>query len=423
MNEGGKVGEGMKYYSVPRWSGEFLDCSMPLVMDTYNRCSYDCLYCFTFYQLTVNRPGYYFYDYRKAPLKWCNPDYIKRLFNGEVDAKAMSVYLRAGLAVQWGGLSDPFDEHERKHGVTLGILQELLTQPLCFSTKAAWWMKDERYRKLVKQAQQWNCKFSIIGTDADVCKVVERGCPSPQARLEALGEYAKLGKGGATLRLRPFIMGLSDKSYLDLIKQARDKGATAMSTEFLCLDARTTPPLKKRYDAMSEALGFDLVHYYKKYSTGSGYLRLNREAKEPYIRKMHDLCQKIGMRFYVSDAHCKEYSCNGSCCGLPESWPYSRGQFTEALIIAKQKGSVSWGDVAAGLTYQEEARCIQCSSTKLKREARIVRRQQTLAEYMRDIWNTPNNASSPYKYFGGVLYPVKVDENGDVVYEYRGEAA
>jgi hypothetical protein len=51
------------------------------------------------------------------------------------------------------------------------------------------------------------------------------------------------------------------------------------------------------------------------------------------------------MRFYVSDAHFKELCHNGSCCGLPPTWNYSRGQMCEALNICKRKGYVRWSDI------------------------------------------------------------------------------
>lgn len=79
--------------------------------------------------------------------------------------------------------------------------------------------------------------------------------------------------------------------------------------------------------------------FYKKYSVQSGYLRLNRKVKEPFFRNMKELCDQLGMRFYVSDAHFKELCHNGSCCGLPPTWNYSRGQFCEALNICKRKGT------------------------------------------------------------------------------------
>lgn len=33
------------YYGSPRWSGEIMDCSMPVTFDQYSNCSFGCIYC------------------------------------------------------------------------------------------------------------------------------------------------------------------------------------------------------------------------------------------------------------------------------------------------------------------------------------------------------------------------------------------
>ena len=45
-------------YASPRWTNEILDCSMPMTFDTYSKCSYHCLYCFSFYQKSHTLDGY-----------------------------------------------------------------------------------------------------------------------------------------------------------------------------------------------------------------------------------------------------------------------------------------------------------------------------------------------------------------------------
>ena len=37
-------------YQSPRWSYEIVDCSMPMSIDTYSNCGYQCAYCFSQYQ-------------------------------------------------------------------------------------------------------------------------------------------------------------------------------------------------------------------------------------------------------------------------------------------------------------------------------------------------------------------------------------
>ena len=424
----------MKYYSSPRWSQEILDCSMPMTMDTYNKCSYNCLYCFSYFQKshTLGKGGSISgkQDYQAGTdLTWVDPEKIKRIFNMESETiydKQFQEYIKERRVMQWGGLSDQFDNYERKHGITLELLKyfKKLNYPLCFSTKATWWLEDERYVELFRGQDNWNVKFSIICLDEKRASIIEKGVDSPQKRIEAIRKYTKLNKGGATLRLRPFIIGLSDRDgeCWELIRQAADAGATAVSTEFFCVEGRADDRLKERYKQMEQVLGYDLLSFYKRHSATQGYYRLNLAIKEPYIVAMKQLCDELGLRFYVSDAHFKEYCHNGSCCGLPEGWAYSKGQFTEALLIAKKNGVVHWSDIEAdidklhGYSYRNAAGFNTNSA-----ENRAIRVNQSMKDYIREAWNTPNSGRSPYKYFEGVLLPIGLDEQKNVIYKYNAK--
>lgn len=412
-------------YPSPRWSGEILDCSMPMTFDTYKKCSYNCLYCFSYFQKSHTHKRK---DYQQAEIESVNVEKIENLFNLDAATpsglKQFFPYIKDRKVMQWGGLADPFDEHEKKYGVSLELLRlfKQLNYPLCFSTKGVWWLDDKRYTDLFTGQDNWNCKFSIIALDENRCAKMERGCPSPQERLNAISKYVKLNNGGATLRLRPFIIGLSDKDneYITLIEQAAQAGATAISTEFFCLEARADDRLKKRYAAMSDILGFDIWLYYKRNSAGAGYRRLNYNLKKPYMEKMQVLCKKLGLRFYVSDAHHKEKCHNGSCCGLPPGWNYSKGQFTEALLIAKCDGTVKFSDISRHLELFKQFKWgSSCGFNTSSVKFLALYRKATMYDYIRCVWNSPKSGKSPYKYFGGILEPVGLDENGDVIYKYN----
>lgn len=403
-----------------------------MTFDTYNKCSFNCLYCFSYYQKSHNigeggtRVGQFDYQ-RKSPLLHVDVEKIKKLFHFESTGdghKQFFPYIRQRIPMQWGGMADQFDENERKRGVTLEILRCLraLNYPLSFSTKAVWWLKDERYLKQFRGADNWNCKFSIINLDAGLARRMERGCPSPQDRIEAIRIYSRLNRGGATLRLRPFIIGLSDrnKEHLELIKQARAAGADAVSTEFFCLEARADERLRARYSAMSDILGFDVFDFYRRNSKGAGYRRLNYQLKHKYILEMKELCDRIGMRFYVSDAHHKAHCHNGSCCGLPASWNYSKGQFTEALLIAKKHGQVRFSDISGPMEMFKHFRWLTgegFNTTSILLAAQ--RYRMSMYDYIREMWNTPDGARSPYKYFAGLLEPAGLDDCGDVIYKFN----
>lgn len=405
-----------KYYSSPRWTGEIADCSMPMTFDTYSNCSFGCQYCFSQFQRGIGGAKEGYLSRRVYPV---NVNKIKKMFL-EPDSSQFGEYIKQRKVMQWGGLSDEFDENERKYGVTLELLRffKEIDYPLCFSTKSVWWTKDPRYTELFKGQKNWNCKFSIITLDEEKAKKMEAGVPTPKERLEAIERYSNFDAGGATLRLRPFIIGLSTPTYVDLIKEAGNRGATALSTEFLCLEQRS-PELKKKLGLFNELCGFDVMSFYKKYSVGNGYLRLNRNIKRPFVEKMKEVCDDMNMRFYVSDAHFKELCCNGSCCGLPASWNYSKGQWTNALMIAKEKGFVKYSDIKDEVDRLFnfpwcKAQGFNCTSS----EKRAFFDGMTMAKYMRWLWNSPKAGQSPYKLFEGILVPQGKDEFGDLIYVY-----
>lgn len=407
----------MNYYHSPRWTGEIADCSMPMTMDTYSNCSYKCKYCFSQFQRGI---GGCADGYLHNEVRWVNPERVKRIFL-EPDSSQFGEYIKARKVMQWGGLSDQFDENERKYGKTLELLRFFreIDYPISFSTKATWWLDDPRYVELFKDNPKWNVKFSIITLEEEKARIIEGGVDSPQKRLKAIEKFSNLNAGGATLRLRPFIIGISTPTYLDLIKEAYNCGSRAVSTEFFCVEQRSKL-LKEKMHYFNELAGFDLMEFYKKYSVGQGYLRLNRNVKRPFVQNMKELCDQLGMRFYVSDSHFKELSCNGSCCGLPESWNYSRGQWTEALLKAKKNGSVRYSEVSDEINkYFSHFKWWKGEGfNRGSSEKRAKFDGMTMAEFCRYRWNHPEDGQSPYKLFEGILVPQGADENGDLIYVY-----
>jgi len=421
-----------RFYGSPRWTGEVLDCSMPMTFDQYSRCSYNCLYCFSFFQRGIRHLNWLlnsggtrklYTEERPDPV---NVEALGKLFRGETN-NMFSQYIADRYWMQWGGLSDPFDEFERQMGVGLQLLELFaeLRYPVCFSTKGTWWTEDDRYMTLFARNRDiWNMKYSIINLDRDRSRAIEMGCPSPEERLEALETLAAVGVP-VTLRLRPFIIGLSDvgDEYLELIRRAAAAGARAVSTEFFCVERRMTKDGRARFDRISEALGIDIVDFYRRNTpNATGYMRLNPKIKQPYVDKMEALCRRLRLRFYVSDAHHKDRCFNGSCCGLPETAKYHRGQFTEAIVIARRCGEVHFSDIRdhilpcfRTLRAVEAVNLVRGSPSQ---RARFY--HYTMFDLIRYYWNSPNEAKSPYRYFGGALWPSGVDSEGDVVYVYRG---
>ena len=407
-------------YGSPRWTGEIADCSLPMTLDTYSNCSFGCVYCFSQYQRGIGKQAE---DYYAKKVKCINVDKVKKIFSLENKDSQFYQYVKDRRPIQYGGLSDQFDGFERKYGKTYELLTYLkeIDYPICFSTKSAWVFNDPKYQELFKGADNWNMKFSIITLDEEDAKRIEPGVATPRQRLDAMKKYNELSKGGTTLRLRPFIPGVSDKTYLDLIREAKKAGATAVTTEFFCLEMRSINQAKEHYQVISDVAGFDIVEFYRKFSTGTGYLRLNRKVKEKYIRKMKELCDELGMRFYVSDSHFKECSNNCCCCALNKNWDYSRGNFAGALQIAKKKGKVYWKDIEKDMYFLEFPLAKAEGFNTNSSENRAKYEGMTMKDYLHYLWNSPKMGQSPYKIFEKVLIPDGFDEDHNIIYKYNKE--
>ncbi len=418
-----------KDYSSPRWTNELLDCSMPMSFDTYSKCAYNCLYCFAFFQKDHNVKGY---SAGKGPIsiRSVDPAKVIALFEGAFkndrtaskNNQQFYPYIQARKIMQWGGLADEFDEWERRFGITLELLKyfDKIDYPLSFSTKAAWWTQDERYMSLFrKHTHNWHVKISIITPDDAKAKKMEMGVPSSTERLAAIKRLADIGIH-VTLRLRPFIIGVSE-GWRELIKKAHDAGADSVTTEFFCMESRADEKLKKRYAAMSKICGFDLYGFYMKNSRQSGYKRLNRGLKAPIIHKMRDYAHSLGMRFHVSDAFCRECNDACNCCGVPPEWGVSQtGNIGQAIIVAREKGVVKYSDVYKDLPKYMNFPWVSAANFNTgNNRNRALQYETTMEEFVHNNWNSVKKATSPAKGYGGVLLPAGLDENGDVIYKYN----
>lgn len=420
-------------YGSPRWTMEIPDCSMPMTMDTYSKCAYNCLYCFSFFQKSHTLTGY-----TDGKVRCVNPEKVINLFESafrnDIDAVSKSEaqffpYIQARRIMQWGGLADEFDEYERRFGLTLELLKyfDKIDYPLSFSTKAAWWTEDERYMELFRRhTHNWHVKISIITADAEKARRVEKGVASPQDRLGAIRRLVAQGQH-VTLRLRPYIIGVSE-DWKTLIRLGHEAGADSVTTEFFCMEARADERLKKRYADMSAVAGFDIHAFYMQQSKQHGYKRLNRSIKAPIIHAMRDYAHSLGMRFHVSDAFCRECNDACNCCGVPPEWNVSQtGNIGNAIIIAREKGYVRFSDIMPEIQkYFGFQWCGAAGYNTGSNKARAMRYDLTMAQYLRNNWNNPSSGNSPYKEYGGILVPDSRDENGDIIYRYakkRGEEA
>lgn len=413
-------------YASPRWSYEILDCAMPMSFDTYSNCAHQCLYCFSFFQRAIGNGAD---DYLHHKVRSVNVDKVKRMFTDpDKYAGQFAGYIKRRMVLQWGGLSDGFDWYEKKFGKSLELMRFFreIDYPVSISTKGVWFVDDDRYKEVFKGAKNVHFKYSIITDDEEMVKQLEPGTPTAKARFEAMRKLNKLGIGASTLRFRPFVLGASDLVIDSMFETGADVGCYSVTTEFLAWEGRASTTSRARLDAMSKALGYDVWKFYLENSArASGLLRLNYDLKRPYILRMKEKAEEVGLKFFVSDAHHKEDSYHAGCCGLPETGPLSnvnRGQYAHAIKLAKENGFVKWSDIGEeAYALLNDIDFVEANGEGFPGDSdeRAKRRFQTMYDYMHDIWNNPKSWQSPARYFGGALVPSNLDDNGDIVYLYN----
>lgn len=431
-------------YGSPRFSAEFSDCSMPMTFDSLSRCSLSCLYCFAYFQKSWN-PGVV---HKAPPLQAVDVNKFKSLVlgthscNGPVDKNWMAFYkyfFSKRFLLHWGGLADPFCNFERANGVSYKLLEFLGDQayPTLMSFKGDTCLDDKYVKLLDRFSAQHNFAFqcSIITADDELAKYVEMGVPSPTRRFEALRMLSDMGYW-TILRLRPFIIGISDKSLDELLEKALAAGVRAISTEFFAIDCRCSSGMHTRYDWLAKLIGTkDLMAYYNVLSPSErgSYMRLNRDIKEQYIRKIYTFCQEHGLVLGVSDPDFKELCTSGSCCAMPDVFPenpemcnWSTAQLTyhvkNARIAYHKTGEeqyIKFNDVYDNNKWEHlnvwRFANDYVGVIGLNGAERQLVTPKRILQYE---WNNLNSPKCPRNYLHGKVMPSGLDEDGNYIFKY-----
>lgn len=429
-------------YNSPRISSEIPDCSMPLTFDQYSYCSMGCYYCFAYF-FKANNPS--IANSPNIVLKSVDPKKIIKAMKGESlsahDEMMYRSFYQRRFLLHWGGLADPFCNFEKTNGVGYEIMEALgeMKYPTLFSFKGNA-VATPRYMDMFRRfRKQRNFAFqvSMVTADEKMAKKIEIGVPSPQERLSILKELSDMGYW-TILRLRPFIIGVSDETLTELLEKALKAGIKGVSVEFYALDTRANVDAKKRYEWMGKLIGVDdLESYFYDLSPRErgGYRRLNRLVKERFIKQIYLFCQKHKLVFGCSDPDFKELNFSGSCCAMPDVFPsnpdmcnWTTNQLTYHLKELRKKYHSSYReqylrfkDVYNGEPYFYEKGLANDHVIKVKMSNADVR-SLTYEKILRSYWNNLRSPAAPVNYLHGKLLPCNLDENGDVVYKYNVSA-
>lgn len=422
-------------YNSPRVTSEFMDCAQPFTFDHYSHCSLGCTYCFS-YLMKTNNPSFNKMLHAVDPKKFIN------MLHGKGGPKEQSLYkcfFEKRFIMHWGGMADPFCNFELANGIGYKIIRALAREayPTIFCFKGAAGFTKKFQTLFEKNAHNKNFIFqiSIPIPDDKLSREVEIGVPSPSKRLRMIKRFADMGYY-TILRLRPFIIGLTDQGLDEFLERALATGIKAISTEFFIMDLRGNADMVKRFEWIGELTGIKNIHeYYRTLSPKErgGYLRLNRLVKERYIKKIYLFCKKHGLVFGCGDPDFKELNTSGSCCGPPlvykdnpELTNWSKAQVAwflrDARIRYNKNGYIS--HFSFNKIYDTEASPWLIETQLGQDHVGVVGKPTgerygiTYLDFARSVWNNLNSPGNPRNYFHGKLMPVNIDKDDNYVFKY-----
>lgn len=428
-----------KRYISPRVSSEYMDCSMPATFDHFSHCSLGCTYCFA-YQFKVNNSSFrdklHTIDVKKM---------LKAMEGNPTDLRQKSLYKHfysKRFLIHWGGLADPFDNFEKTNAVGYELIKGLgeLKYPILFSFKGSAIFRPKYVKIFDHYKKQKNFAFqvSIISPSDELSRQIEIGVPVTSRRIDAIKMLSEMGYF-TILRLRPYIIGITDQGIDELLHRCLEAGIKAVSMEFMALDSRCAyeDGSLARYNWLGKLIGApDIMNYFRVLSPveRGSYMRLNRMVKEMHVKRVYKFCQDNGLIFACSDPDFKELNMSGSCCGMPDHYPenpelenWTKNQLTYALKEARRKyhthGSVmqiKFRDVFKPDedTYLKSTMLGQ-DHPRVAEKTASERKNIQYYHIAKETWNNLRSPSNPRNYFHGKLMPIKYDDENNIVYVYE----
>jgi len=393
-------------------TSQFPFCGLPLRLDAYSRCQFNCLYCF------ASARGGQRGDRRVAPVDVAA---ISRRLERAVTEPPRSVldeFLAHRQPIHLGGMSDPLSPIEEACGATRQILNVLADShyPTVLSTKSDLLLRDE-YLATLKRGK-FVVQLSIMTLDDALSAIVDMGAPNSSSRLKVL-ELLRSEGIPTDCRIQPLVPGREGDAR-EVIEACAQRGVRHVSVEHLKL------PIERKWwgtRRMSTALGVDVPAYFAAHQAervGREWI-LGAESRRERILDLRDFARSLGLTFGAADNDLLLLSDGQCCCSgvdlVANFGTFFRFTYTEAV----RRGAASNRITPACL---DGVWCPRKSVGEfINSRSRLTKQAGKGAGIDRYIWNNWNgrpNGFSP-RSLHGIEDSGERDRDGFVVYHLSEE--
>jgi DNA repair photolyase len=337
-----------KVYSNPlSITSQISFCGLPLRLDSYLGCQFQCRYCFA-----LNRGGAYYWSKIRA----ADPNYMeKRLSHvqraDESKLGVISQFLKRRSPIHFGGMSDPFQKVEEKYGISMAYLKSLKKHnyPTVISTRSDLPGRDD-YFELLKDFENVIIQFSFSTLDDKRSAQIEPYSAKPSVLLRLMEKLSK-NNIKVTGRWQPYIINFSE-SPEDFIGNISSTGIKHLGVEHLKIPLSSSNASVLWPKHLHET-GVDLDGEYKKLGAKAAGRELILPVREKIERleQIKRLVNDKEMTFGCADNELQYLSDTACCCSGVDQFPgfenWFKGQIGYAVRKARDKPTITFSEIAS----------------------------------------------------------------------------
>jgi DNA repair photolyase len=405
----------MTFYTRPiTITSQFSFCGLPLRLDSYGGCAFRCSFCFARYRGGNNGGDL---------VRPANPGTLRRVFEKALNSHAVrpgiiGQFLRRRVPIHFGGMSDPFQPAERRHGITRSFLQVLAQHryPTVISTRGSM-VASEPYLNLLTEIENVVVQFSFSSTRDHNARLVEPFSTPPSDLLRAMYKIARRGIK-VTCRWQPFIQGVSEAPS-EFLSRVASSGCRHVGLEHLKLPVERQNVL---WPILIKGAGRDLHAEYKQLGAkrdGREYV-LPAEIKLPKILEVRSLTRKNGMTFGAADNEFQFLSDTNCCCSGVDQFVGFENWFKYQIAYAVRKcrgKAITYSSISREWRPNGSIDRFVNGDSRLSLGTDL---KGTITDHMRHRWNNNGSPGNPASFYG-VRPTSNLTRNGETIYAWHDD--
>lgn len=299
----------LKKFNPLNVSSKFAICGLPLRVDTYKTCSFECKYCFSNCRKIM--------EFKKE-LKIANLSLVEKTLDRVINKNLikennfLETLIKQDITWHCGGMSDPFQPIENELNITKQLIDitNKYGKHILFSTKS-----DSVYNCNIRNNLH---TFQLSITNLDDRKDIEPNVASIDKRIQL---YKDLKKDGfkVGIRVQPFIPNITNSEIVDVFHDA----------DYFTIEGLKLVPQNKE---QKEYL-LDLLKLNKEDFTQMGLLNLKPQIRINLYKEFREKLEKYNIPYSIADNDLHYISSGKCCCG--DTLIHKSTDFNNTSLIKK----------------------------------------------------------------------------------------